>query len=180
MFVGVARLSLHIGESGSLKGKRSVLRKVIERVKARFNASIAEVEDQDLWQKATIALAVVGGDQRHVNEQLEKIIRFVDEMYVAPLTSREIEILSFNEQLFQHETAAVAPELLTIPKGDRSLAEAEGLGSWEERFEEKPKKGKGGHPHSHPPAAPGSTELTLEERRQKARRLRNPRDWEQE
>ena len=177
MFVGVARLSLHIGESGSLKGKRAVLRKVIERVKARFNASIAEVEDQDLWQKATIALAVVGGDQRHVNEQLEKIIRFVDEMYVAPLISREIEILSFNEQLFQHATEEVSPELLTIPKGDRSLAEAEGMGSWEERFEERPKKGKAAH--AQPQAAAGG-ELSLEERRQRARRLRNPRDWEQE
>src|SRR4051812_22778244 len=100
MFVGVARLSLQIPQSGSLKAKRQVLRRVTDRVKARFNAAIAEVEDQDAWQKATLALAVVGNDRRHVNEQLEKVIRFVEEMYVAPLLSREIEILSFGDQLY--------------------------------------------------------------------------------
>jgi uncharacterized protein YlxP (DUF503 family) len=179
MFVGVARLSLHIGESGSLKGKRSVLRKVIERVKARFNVSIAEVEDQDLWQKATIALSVVGGERRHVNEQLEKIIHFVEEMYVAPMTSRETEIFTFGEQLFgDAEPDLLSPGSLTIPKGDRSMAEAEGLGSWDERFGEKttPANGNGGGKDSGKDAGA----MSLDERRAAARTLRNPRDWEQE
>ena len=60
MFVGVARLTLQIPDSGSLKSKRQVLRRVTDRVKARFNVAVAEVEDQDLWQRATLALAVVG------------------------------------------------------------------------------------------------------------------------
>ena len=51
MFVGVARLTLQIADSGSLKSKRQVLRRVTDRVKARFNVSVAEVEDQDLWQR---------------------------------------------------------------------------------------------------------------------------------
>jgi uncharacterized protein YlxP (DUF503 family) len=172
MFVGVARLSLHIGESGSLKGKRSVLRKVIERVKARFNASIAEVEDQDLWQKATLALSVVGGEKRHVDEQLEKIIRFIDEMYVAPMTSRETEIIPFGEQLFSREEPDLeSAATLTIPKGDRSMAEAEGLGSWDERFAE---------PGSKKSKDKDVEDMSLEERRAAARSLRKPRDWEQE
>src|SRR4051812_46937567 len=100
MFVGVARVSLQIPESGSLKAKRQILRRVTDRVKARFNVSVAEVEDQDLWQKATIALAVVGNDNRHVDEQLQKILNFIEDMYVAPISEREMEIVSFGDQLF--------------------------------------------------------------------------------
>ena len=48
MFVGVARLTLQISDSGSLKSKRQVLRRITDRLKARFNVSVAEVEDQDL------------------------------------------------------------------------------------------------------------------------------------
>jgi uncharacterized protein len=169
MFVGVARLSLQIPESGSLKAKRQVLRRVTERVKARFNAAIAEVDDQDAWQKATLAVAVVGNDRRHVNEQLEKIIRFVEEMYVAPLLSREMELLSFGDQLFGDSGAAGGlPEAevhLPIERGDRSLAEAEGMGAWKER-------------HAAAPRASGPRPKTPEEVRARARALRNPRDWE--
>lgn len=172
MFVGVARLSLHVAESGSLKGKRQVLRKVIERVKARFNVSIAEVEDQDLWQRATLALAVIGGERRHVDEQVEKVIHFVEEMYVAPLISREVEILSLGAHLFEAPPASDPAEVpLTIPKGDRSMAEAEGMGAWNERF--GPGSGK-----KEPARAGKVGELSPEQRRELARRLRNPREWE--
>jgi hypothetical protein len=135
-------------------------------VKSRFNVAIAEVEDQDAWQKATLALAVVGNDRRHVNEQLEKIIRAVEDMYVAPLISREMEILSFGDQLFGgQESPSRAQVHLPIDRGDRSLAEAEGLGAWPER----PLARRGSTPR-----APKSRE----EARARARSLRNLRDWE--
>src|SRR4051812_18243734 len=125
MFVGVARVTLQIPESGSLKAKRQILRRVTDRVKARFNVSVAEVDDHDLWQKATIALCVVSNDQRHVDEQLQKILHFIEDMYVAPITERETEILSFGAQLFGPrsfgggEVATVhdGEDALTIPKG---------------------------------------------------------------
>jgi hypothetical protein len=109
MFVGVARLTLQIPDSGSLKSKRQVLRRVTDRVKARFNVAMAEVDDQDLWQKAGLALAVVGNDRRHVDEQMEKIIHFIEEMYIAPLMARETEILGFGDQLFSGGAAPRAP-----------------------------------------------------------------------
>lgn len=179
MFVGVAQLTLQVSESGSLKGKRQVLRKVIERVKARYNVSISEVADQDLWQRATIALAVIGGDQRHVNEQVEKIIHYIEEMYVAPLVSREIEILSLGQHLYNEaprrpgevveaEEGQSVP--LVIPKGDRSMAEAEGMGDWGERFGEEPAS----------KAAKKPGDLSPDQRRALARKLRNPREWEDE
>lgn len=159
MFVGVARLVLQIPDSGSLKAKRQILRRVTDRLKARFNASVAEVEDDnEVWQKATIAASVVSNDRRHVDEQLSKLIHFVEEMYVAPLLSREMEILSFGDALFAQKPAKEESEtdalLARFAKGDRSLAEAEGLGEWERRHEQAAK---------------------LEP---KARALRNLRDWE--
>ncbi|MFB1481413.1 DUF503 domain-containing protein [Corallococcus sp. RDP092CA] len=199
MFVGVARLTLQIPESASLKSKRQVLRRVTDRVKARFNVAVAEVDDQDLWQKASVALAVVGNDRRHVDEQLEKIIHFVEEMYVAPLMARETEVLTFGDQLYPDkvpggtfrapvrvpepadEDAHLSPEdahahteaaIARFLRSDRSLAEAEGLGAWEQRHE-----GAGPGPGAPRPTGEGGT-LTLEDARAKARALRNPRDWE--
>ncbi|WP_164018633.1 DUF503 domain-containing protein [Pyxidicoccus trucidator] len=133
MFVGVARLTLQIPDSGSLKSKRQVLRRVTDRVKARFNVAVAEVDDQDLWQKAAVALAVVGNDRRHVDEQLEKIIHFVEEMYVAPLMARETEILGFGDQLFS-EGGTRSPGRGLAP-GLRSADEEDGdEDSWDEEI----------------------------------------------
>jgi len=192
MFVGVARLTLQIPDSGSLKAKRQVLRRVIDRVKARFNVAVAEVAEQDRWQKAVVALAVVGNERRHVDEQLEKVIRHVEEMYVAPLMARETEILSFGDTLFSGsgvgEPAAPAPpgaaepsadglstdELLAqLGRAERSLAEAEGMGDWERRHEERDPPGSRGSG-----AGPRRSAYSLDEARARARSLRRPRDWE--
>jgi uncharacterized protein YlxP (DUF503 family) len=173
MFVCVARVAMQVPESGSLKSKRQVLRRITDRVKARFNVSVAEVEDNDLWQRATIALAVVGNDKRHVNEQMDKILHSIEEMYVAPVIARELEILSFGDDLFGAHPGELA---LPVDTGHRSLAEAEGI-DWDKRHEGKPApkaaaepkvKGLGGRPKR----------LSLDEARAKARTLRNKREWE--
>ena len=175
MFVCVARLVLEIPASGSLKAKRQVLRRVTDRVKAKFNVAVAEVEDNDLWQRATIALAVVGNDRRHVNEQMDKIIHFVDEMYVAPVLSREMEILAFGDQLF---AGGVAGDGLLIERGQRSLAEAEGMGDWEDRHKQATHKPGLPAPAERKTARKPPRKLPLEEARAKARSVRNPREWE--
>jgi uncharacterized protein YlxP (DUF503 family) len=193
MFVCVARLTLQIPESGSLKAKRQVLRRITDRVKARFNVAVAEVDDQDLWQKAVIGLSVVGNDRRHVDEQMEKIIHFVEEMYLAPLISRETEILGMGDRLFTPERPGRASEardededededaekaeapgveelIAQMGRGDRSMAEAEGMVDWERRHE-----GKG----SGQPGARGrGSSMSLDDARARARSLRNPREWE--
>lgn len=190
MFVGVARVTLQIPDSGSLKAKRQILRRVTDRVKARFNASVAEVDDNDLWQRATIAMAVVGNDQRHVNEQLEKILHFVDEMYVAPMISRELEIIPLGVRLFTEPSQPAHAQVpawmrpqedlsLQIPKGDRSLAEAEGMADWERRHEGGEEEEAASEPVRPSYREPGrAKELSLDEARARARALRNPREWE--
>jgi uncharacterized protein YlxP (DUF503 family) len=169
MFVCVARLNLAIPESASLKAKRQVLRRIIDRLKARFNVAVAEVDNNDLWQKATIGLAVVANERRQVNEQMDTIIHSVEEMYVAPLISREMEIVSLGDQFYPEDSDG---GLLSVTPGHRSLAEAEGLGDWEQRY---------GRPSSKQGASTRrSKKLSLEEARAKARGLRNRRDWEKE
>jgi uncharacterized protein YlxP (DUF503 family) len=78
MVVGTLRLDLHLPASDSLKAKRSVLNRVKERVRTRFNASIAEVGHQDLWQRSTLAVAVVGEAQGVLDKVLHDILSAVE------------------------------------------------------------------------------------------------------
>jgi len=113
MVVGLLRFELQIPASTSLKFKRQVVRKVIDRIRARFNVSIAEVADNDLWQVATIGVSAVGNDGAFVNEVLDKVVHSVEESGVdAWVVSHELEILNLGESL----------------DGERTLAEAERAG----------------------------------------------------
>ena len=77
MVVGTCTISLHIPESGSLKSKRWVLRRIKDRVRNKFNVSIAEIDDFDLWQRATLGVAVVSKDGRFANQVISKVIDLV-------------------------------------------------------------------------------------------------------
>ncbi len=78
MVVGRLRLDIHIPAAHSLKAKRSVLNHVKERVRHRFNASIAEVGHQDLWQRATLGVAVVGESPGVIDHVLRDILAVVE------------------------------------------------------------------------------------------------------
>jgi uncharacterized protein YlxP (DUF503 family) len=101
MFVGVLRLTLHLPEPGSLKSKRHLLRSAIDRVKARFNVSIAEVAENDLWQRSVVGVAAVGNEHAFVNETLDKVADFVASMHGGQLqlTGRDIEIVPYGDEL---------------------------------------------------------------------------------
>ncbi len=94
MVVGICRLDFRIPENHSLKEKRHVLRKVIDRVKPRFNVAISEVGDHDLWQRAQIGICTVGNDRRHINSSLDKVIDFIERMNLVEVIGTEMEILS--------------------------------------------------------------------------------------
>ena len=97
MFVGVARIVLHIPGARSLKDKRMVLRRVKDRVRQKFNAAVAEVAANDLWQRAVLGLALVGDDRRFVESALEEVIRFV--RGEAEVTNEERDVQTFNDAL---------------------------------------------------------------------------------
>jgi uncharacterized protein YlxP (DUF503 family) len=94
MVIGVCKLDLRIPENHSLKEKRHVLRKLIDRVRARFNVAIAEVGDNDLWQRAEMGFCAVGNDRRHINSSLDKVVYFIEQMNLVEMVRTEIEIIT--------------------------------------------------------------------------------------
>ncbi len=142
MFVAVARIALAIPEARSLKGKRQIVNKVVERVRAQFNAAIAEVDDNDAWQRAVLGIAVVGNQQGFVQSCIDKILAFIEALYLAPIVSRAVEVVPLGAALFgqpewEKLEAKIAQDLAgegarpaeceTWP-GVRTLADLEGEG----------------------------------------------------
>ena len=95
MVVGVLRLTLRIEGAASLKDKRQVVRKVVDRLRSRFNVSVAEVGDNDLWQRARIGISAVANDHSFVNEVLDKCTR--DAGKIAEILDREMEIETYGQ-----------------------------------------------------------------------------------
>jgi uncharacterized protein YlxP (DUF503 family) len=77
MFVGVARFELFIPESSSLKTKRAILRSVIDGARHKFNASVSEIDYQDLWQRTALGVTCAGQSPTHCRKVLQEIERFV-------------------------------------------------------------------------------------------------------
>ncbi len=86
MIVGICVIELYIPHIHSLKEKRKVLLGVKNRIKNRFNIAIAEVAEQDKWQKAVLGIATVANDKRFVNQVLDKVIGFIS-------STPEIEVI---------------------------------------------------------------------------------------
>jgi hypothetical protein len=78
MFVALQRFDLRIRDSHSLKQKRHVVKALTAALRQRFNVSVAEVDHQDLWQRATIAIAVTGAQEYPLRKVAGDIERFVD------------------------------------------------------------------------------------------------------
>jgi len=93
VFVGVVRVELHVPGSRSLKDKRAVLRSLKERIRARTQAAVAEVDHHDLWQRGALGVAVVSGDRGRVSEQLQAVRALVDGAYEAQVLDWEERIL---------------------------------------------------------------------------------------
>jgi hypothetical protein len=85
MFVGIVRIELHIPGAASLKDKRSVVQSLKERIRSRIHASVAEVDHQDLWQRAALGVAVVSGESRQVDELLQVVRNLVNGTHGAEL-----------------------------------------------------------------------------------------------
>jgi len=77
MVVGVCTIDLHLPGIGSLKGKRQILLSMKERIKKAYNVSIAEVDGNDLWQRAVLGVACVANEGRHVNQVLDGVLNTV-------------------------------------------------------------------------------------------------------
>ena len=80
MNVGTCVIKLRLPENDNLKGKRHVVKSISERVRHRFNVSIAEVDDNHLWQIITLGISCTSNDSRHANEMLSKVVDYIDQI----------------------------------------------------------------------------------------------------
>jgi uncharacterized protein YlxP (DUF503 family) len=92
MHVSVCQIELRIPENQSLKGKRQVIKSIITRLQNRYKVSVAEVDNQNLWQLATLGIACVSNHRRHADETLSNVVKFIVQNYPnVELLSSEIE-----------------------------------------------------------------------------------------
>jgi len=93
VIVGLCTIELFIANSQSLKDKRQVLLSMKDRLQQKFNLSVAEVDGQDLWQKAVLALACVANDGRHVNQVLDQALNLIRSVPAVEIVQSRIELL---------------------------------------------------------------------------------------
>jgi len=96
MFLGVARFEIFIPASSSLKDKRQLLRKITTVVRNKFNVSIAEVEYQNLWQRAAFGVTCVAESMGHCRKVLQEVEKAIARSAIdgAEIVDRSIEIVS--------------------------------------------------------------------------------------
>ncbi len=92
MVVGLLTLEVHLPYAQSLKDKRQVLRSLKDRLRSHFNVAVAEVDHQELWQRATIGVVSVSNEQAYVSRLLENVEEEAERILNGGLTNSEIEI----------------------------------------------------------------------------------------
>lgn len=92
MNVGICKVTLRIPENHSLKGKRRVINSLCGRVRNRFNVSIAEVDDNDVWQIATLGISCVSNHSRHADEVLNNVVAYIESV------KEDVELLDYEQE----------------------------------------------------------------------------------
>ena len=93
MVIGLLTLEMHLPGARSLKEKRHVLRSLERRIRDRFNVSVAEVEHQDLWQRARLAVVAVNTDRVHLESTLQAVAGEAATAREAELVDQAMELL---------------------------------------------------------------------------------------
>ncbi len=93
MIIGTCLVEIHIPYASSLKEKRQVVKSILALTRNKFNISIAEVEDQDLWQKAVLGVACVSNEAAQANSQIDKVVDFLESDGRFEVVKIEVEII---------------------------------------------------------------------------------------
>jgi uncharacterized protein len=93
MTIGICRFELYLPACQSLKEKRSLVKSLIARIGNKSNASVAELEQNDLLQKALIGVAVISNSSTHANQMLSKIVEMVQRESELILMDYTLELL---------------------------------------------------------------------------------------
>jgi uncharacterized protein YlxP (DUF503 family) len=94
MHVGVCTIDLRLPGNGSLKEKRRVVKSIVARVTREFNVSVAEVDEQNTWQRAVLGVACVSASASYAHGQLERVVQWIEDQRLdVELLDYEIEML---------------------------------------------------------------------------------------
>lgn len=93
MRVGTCWITLFLHGNSSLKGKRKVVSSIKDKIRRKFNVSIAEIDCNDDWEKIVLGLATVSNDKKVINSLLNNVIESIDSMHLAEMLDYKIEIL---------------------------------------------------------------------------------------
>jgi uncharacterized protein len=93
MIVGTGLITLRLHDCHSLKGKRKVVKSMINRLRNNFNASVAEVGSNDIYQKAEIGFSLVGNNAALINSKIDKLFNKAEDMGLAEIVDTEMEII---------------------------------------------------------------------------------------
>ncbi len=99
MVIGISRIEIFLPENHSLKEKRHAMTRIVERTKGKFNISIMEIDQTNLWQKATVGFAVVGVRQDHVSSTIENVSRYIESMYIGKVIGSKTEIMVIGDEV---------------------------------------------------------------------------------
>ena len=94
MVVGIGIITLRLHDCRSLKGKRKIVKSIIGQLRNHFNASVAEVGANDIYQRAEIGVSLVGNTKNLINSKLDKLFNFVDALGLAEIIDTEMEIIA--------------------------------------------------------------------------------------
>ena len=93
MVVGVGILTFRLHDCRSLKAKRSVVKAIISQLRNHFNASVAEVGANDIYERAEIGFSMSGSDHKVINAKIDKLINLAEDLGLAEMIDTEMEII---------------------------------------------------------------------------------------
>jgi uncharacterized protein len=99
MVVGVSSIEIFLPENHSLKDKRHAVKKIVEKTRLKFNISIMEIEQTNLWQRAKIGFSVVGVKKDHVNSAIENIYEYIESLYIGEIIDTRTEIIVIGNEI---------------------------------------------------------------------------------
>ena len=93
MVIGVLELDIRLFSPNSLKDKRSIIKRLISRIRNTFNVSVSEIGHQDLWQRALLGVVLITTERSFAQRVLSKIMRFIEKERDISLIDSKMEVL---------------------------------------------------------------------------------------
>ena len=92
MYVGCCSIKFFLHGNHSLKGKRRIVRILKDRLKNKFNISVAEIGDQDIWQSLHIGIVAVNSDPKYLEGQMNKVVDAIEKTHLAEVTDCRVQV----------------------------------------------------------------------------------------